>query len=63
MCCHTQYYTYIIQSGLEQALDAAVERGDLEQAVLLSDDMANREFASQIATAFDCVEYAKKRKV
>ena len=40
-----------------------MEKGELEKAVAISDDMANRKFASQIATAFDCVEYAKKQKV
>lgn len=39
-----------------------MERGELERAAGISDDIANREFASQIATAFDCVEYAKKQK-
>ncbi len=41
----------------------AVERGKLEEAATISDEIANRKFATKIATAFDCVEYVKKKKV
>ncbi len=51
------------QSGLEEALDAAVEQGKLAQAAALSDTMATRDFASKVATAFDCADYVKKQKV
>ena len=40
-----------------------MERGELEEAVSLSDEMANREFATKISTAFDCLDYVKRKKV
>jgi hypothetical protein len=51
------------QSGLEKTLDKAIEEGDLEKAVKISDQLAGREFAIKIATAFDCLEYLEHQKV
>lgn len=48
---------------MEKALDVAVETGDLDKAATISDNIATREFASKIATAFDCVDYVKRKKV
>ena len=48
---------------MEKALDTAVGRGNLEEAAAISDTIATREFASKVATAFDCVDYVKKQKV
>lgn len=48
---------------MEKALDTAIEQGKLEEAASISDTIATREFAGQVATAFDCVDYVKKQKV
>lgn len=43
-------------------MDAAVEKGELEEAAAISDQMASRELATKVATAFDCLEYVKNQR-
>ena len=52
-----------MQCELEKKLDRAVQKGELDRAAALSDAMATRELACKVATAFDCVDYDKRRRV
>lgn len=51
------------KSGLEKALDRALQEGEHEKAAVVSNEMATREFAAKVATAFDCVEFVKRQKL
>lgn len=44
-------------------MDSLIEKGQLEEAAALSDKLTQRDFASKVAIAFDCQEYAKQKKV
>lgn len=44
-------------------MDLAIERGQFDEAVQMSEKLSQREFASKVATAFDCQEFVKKKKV
>ena len=44
-------------------MDSLIDKGQLEEATALSDRLSQRDLASKVATAFDCQEYAKKKKV
>lgn len=50
------------KSGLEERLDDAITEGSLNKATELSDTLANREFLTRIAGAFDCKQYLDKVK-
>lgn len=51
------------QSKLEEKLDLAIEEGQFEAAVDMSERLSQRDFASKLATAFDCHDYIKRKKV
>ncbi len=53
----------LLQSGLEKELNVALEEGDLKRAVHVSDKISSGDLACKVATAFDCVNYAKRCKV
>jgi hypothetical protein len=40
-----------------------IERGEFEEAVEMSEKIAQREFSSKVATAFECRDYIKRKKV
>lgn len=44
-------------------MDLAIEKGRLEEAVEMSEKLSQREFASKLATAFDCRDYVKRKTV
>ena len=44
-------------------MELAIEEGQFEEAVTMSERLSQREFASKLATAFDCHDYIKKKKV
>ena len=44
-------------------MDLAIEQGRFNEAVSKSEQLSQREFASKVATAFDCQDFVKKRKV
>lgn len=73
----------MFQSGLEEEMDSAIERGEFAEAAAMSDRLMQRkvlqyyleqrpviyhitflsQFATQVATAFDCHEFVKRKKV
>ena len=44
-------------------MDLAIEHGQLDEAVMMSEKLSQREFASKLATAFDCQDFVKRKKV
>lgn len=50
------------KSGLEEELDKAVSEGEFNEAVKLSDRLAQRDLATKVATAFDCYHYVQNSK-
>lgn len=44
-------------------MDLAIEQGQFDEAVMMSEKLSQREFASKLATAFDCQEFVKQQKV
>lgn len=44
-------------------MDLAIEHGQFDEAVAMSEKLSQREFASKLATAFDCQDYVKRKKV
>ena len=44
-------------------MDLAIEQGRFNEAVSKSEQLSQREFASKVATAFDCQDFVKKKKV
>lgn len=52
-----------VQSVLEEKMGQLIEQGQLEEAVAVSDTLAQRDFALNVATAFDCREYVEKKRV
>ena len=39
-------------------MDEQIERGHYEAAATISDKLSQREFATKVATAFNCLEYS-----
>ena len=44
-------------------MDLAIEQGQFDEAVMMSEKLSQREFASKLATAFDCQDFVKRKKV
>ena len=44
-------------------MDLAIEQGQFDKAVMMSKRLSEREFASKLATAFDCQDFVKRKKV
>ena len=44
-------------------MDLAIEQGQFEHAVMMSEKLSQREFASKLAAAFDCQDFVKRKKV
>lgn len=59
----TRGHWTFVQSGLEEELDKAVSEGEFNEAVKLSDRLAQRDLATKVATAFDCYHYVQNSKV
>lgn len=52
-----------LQSKLEEGMDLAIEQGRLDEAVAMNEKLTQREFASKVATAFDCHDYVQRKTV
>ncbi|XP_018428940.1 PREDICTED: protein FAM204A [Nanorana parkeri] len=50
------------KSRLEQSLDTAVQKGDIEEAEEISDQLATRELAVKITKAASCHKYIKAKE-
>ncbi|XP_072292849.1 protein FAM204A [Eucyclogobius newberryi] len=50
------------KSGLEKSIERAIAEGDVAKAEEMSDSLATRELAVQIAQAADCRDYAKRKQ-
>lgn len=44
-------------------MDKLIEEGQFKEAASISDKLAQREFATKVSKAFDCLEYSKRKKV
>ncbi|CAH1784935.1 unnamed protein product [Owenia fusiformis] len=53
---------YAPKTKLENEVDAAISQGQYTKAEQLSDHMANREFGSKVAEAFQAKKYAEEKQ-